>query len=171
MNNPDVIFTAKRFHIERVVQITPDGKEHVRDIVRHPGAVVILPLTDEGRVVLIRNYRVAVGGTLIELPAGTLDHSQDPLITAKSELAEETGYRSENIEHLLTFCMSPGILDEKMHLFLARSLLPGKMNLEPGEDIQPFLCDWEKAIEMVRKGEIRDAKTIVALLYYDRFMR
>jgi len=171
MKKPEVIFQAKRFNIERVVQVASDGVENVREIVRHPGAVVILPLLDDGRVVLIRNCRAAVDETLIELPAGTLDHSEDPLLSAKRELAEETGYRTGSIKHLLTFCMSPGILDEKMHLFLATSLTAGEMALEPGEDILPFSLTWEEAIAMVRRGEIHDAKTLVGLLFYERFMR
>lgn len=130
-----------------------------------------MPLLDDGRVVFVRNYRAAVDETLIELPAGTLDRAEDPQLTAKRELAEETGYRAGNIKHLLTFCMSPGILDEKMHLFLATSLTAGKMDLEAGEDIQPFSCTWEEAMAMVRRGEIHDAKSLVGLLYYERFMR
>lgn len=82
MELPDILFQAKRFRVERVVQVTPDGAEHVREIVRHPGAVVILPLLDDGRIVFIRNFRVAVNETLIELPAGTLDHSDDTRLTA-----------------------------------------------------------------------------------------
>jgi ADP-ribose pyrophosphatase len=168
---PEIVYSSNRFNIERVVQTTPDGSEHIREIVRHPGAVVILPLLDDGRVVFVRNYRVAVRETLIELPAGTLDHAEAPPATALRELAEETGYRAEKIKHLCTFCMSPGILDEKMYLFLARGLTQGKMALEPGEDIQPYVCDWDRAISLIRSGEIHDAKTLVALLYYDRFMR
>jgi ADP-ribose pyrophosphatase len=84
-------------------------------------------------------------------------------------LAEETGYRAAKIEHILTFCMSPGILDERMHLYRADGLQPGAMALEAGEDIQPMLCTWSEALEMVRRGEIRDAKTIVALLYCQAF--
>jgi ADP-ribose pyrophosphatase len=171
MKKPEVVFQAKRFDVERVVQVTPDGVQHVREIVRHPGAVVVLPLLDDGRVVFVRNYRVAVDETLIELPAGTLDRSEDPQLAALRELAEETGYRAVNIEHLLTFCMSPGILDEKMYLYLATSLTAGELALEPGEDIQPFLCTWEEAIAMVRRGEIHDAKSLVGLLFYERFMR
>jgi len=171
MKKPELIFQAKRFCIQRVVQIAPDGAEYVREIVRHPGAVVILPILDDGRVVFVRNYRVSVNETLIELPAGTLDRREDPLMTAKRELAEETGYRAGNIKLILTFCMSPGILDEKMHLFLATSLTSGEMALEPGEDIQPFLCTWDEAIDMARRGEIHDAKSLVGLLYYEQFMR
>jgi ADP-ribose pyrophosphatase len=166
MSTPDVLFQARRFRVERAVQVTADGVEHVREVIRHPGAVVILPLLDDGRLCFVRNYRVAVAATLIELPAGTLEPNEDPAETALRELAEETGYRAGNIEHLLTFCMSPGILDERMHLYLARRLQPGPMALEPGEDIEPMLCTWDESLDMVRRGEIRDAKTLVGLLYY-----
>ena len=166
MSNPNILFQGRRFRVERAVQVTPDGVEHVREVVRHPGAVVILPLLDDGRLCFVRNYRVAVDQTLIELPAGTLEPGEDPAETAARELAEETGYRAGRIEHLLTFCMSPGILDEQMHLFLAETLQPGPMALEAGEDIEPMLCTWQESLEMVCRGEIRDAKTLVGLLYY-----
>jgi ADP-ribose pyrophosphatase len=171
MKNPEILYQSKRFHIERVIQTTPDGREHEREIVRHPGAVVILPILPDGRVVFVKNFRVAVGETLIELPAGTLDHDEPPLRTAARELAEETGYRAGKIEHLLTFCMSPGILDEKMHLFLATDLTPGETALEAGEDIETFLCPWPDAMDLVRSGKIHDAKSLVGLLYYDKFRR
>jgi ADP-ribose pyrophosphatase len=166
MSNPNILFQGRRFHVERAVQVTPDGVEHVREVVRHPGAVVILPLLDDGRICFIRNYRVAVDQTLIELPAGTLEPGEDPAMTAVRELAEETGYRAGRIEHLLTFCMSPGILDERMHLYLAEKLQPGPMALEAGEDIEPMLCTWAESLDMMRRGDIRDAKTLVGLLYY-----
>ena len=106
---------------------------------------------------------------MIELPAGTLEPDEDPAETARRELAEETGYRAGRIEHLITFWMSPGILDERMHLYLAEELQPGPTALEAGEDIQPLLCTWDEAMEMVRRGEIRDAKTLVGLLHYRTF--
>jgi ADP-ribose pyrophosphatase len=171
MSTPEILFQAQRFRIERVVQTTPDGSRHVREVVRHPGAVVILPLLDDGRLCFVRNYRVAVRQTLIELPAGTLEPDEPPGETALRELAEETGYRAGRMMHLLTFCMSPGILDEQMHLYLAEQLQPGPMALEAGEDIQPLLCTWDEALEMSRRGEIRDAKTLVALLYYRAFFQ
>jgi len=169
MSDPDILFQGMRFRVERAVQVTPDGSRHVREVVRHPGAVVILPLLDDGRLCFVRNYRVAVEQTLIELPAGTLEPGEEPAATALRELAEETGYRAGRIEHLITFCMSPGILDERMHLYLAEMLQPGPLALEAGEDIQPLLCTWAEALELARQGEIRDAKTLVGLLYYRMF--
>jgi ADP-ribose pyrophosphatase len=166
---PEVLIRAKRFNVERVEQVMPDGSRHLRDIVRHPGAVVILPLLDDGRICLVRNYRVAVGQTLLELPAGTLEPHENPAETAIRELAEETGYRAGRIEHILTFYMSPGILDEQMYFFLAEQLLTGPTSLDVGEDIQPLLCTWDEARGMIARGEIRDAKTLAALLHYHTF--
>jgi ADP-ribose pyrophosphatase len=170
MNAPEILLQARRFRIERVVQTSPNGTQHVREIVRHPGAVVILPLLDDGRLCFVKNFRVAVDETLIELPAGTLEPNEPPEVTAVRELAEETGYRAGRMRHILTFCMSPGILDEKMHFYVADSLQPGPMALEPGEDIQTILCTWQESLEMMRTGQIRDAKTLAALLYYRQFL-
>jgi len=169
MNHGELLFSGYRFRVERAVQTMPDGTEHPRDVVRHPGAVVVLPILDDGRVCLVKNYRVAVDETLIELPAGTLEPDEDPATTARRELAEETGYRAGQIEHLADFYMSPGILDEEMHLFLATSLQAGNTALEPGEEIQTMLSTRQEAIEMVRDGRIHDSKTMLGLLYHEFF--
>ncbi|MCE5269416.1 MAG: NUDIX hydrolase [Planctomycetaceae bacterium] len=170
MTTPEILYQGWRFRVERAVQVTPDGVEHVRQVIRHPGAVVILPLLDDGRICLQRNFRVAVGRKLIELPAGTLEPNEDPAETARRELAEETGYRAGRIEHVLTFWMSPGILDERMHLYLARDLQAGPTALEPGEDIETLLCNWDEAMGLIRRGDIQDGKTLVALLHYRTFV-
>jgi len=171
MKHGDTLFTGYRFRVERAVQTTADGVEHPRDVIRHPGAVTILPILDDGRICFVKNYRVAVDETLIELPAGTLEENEPPKVTATRELAEETGYRAGRIEFLTDFRMSPGILDEKMHLFLATELQPGEMSLEPGEEIETMLVDRREALEMVRDGRIHDSKTMLGLLYYETFCR
>ena len=148
-------------------QRTDSGDRLTRSIVQHPGAVTILPLVDQERVCLIRNYRIAVGQTLIELPAGTLRKGEDPALAARRELIEETGYRADTLTPLCDFFMSPGILDERMHLFVAAGLAPGEPAREPGEQIDNLLLPWDEALRMVRDGAIQDAKTIVALLYYN----
>ncbi len=165
----EVLFQAKRFRIERVEQRTDDGTTHYKEIVRHPGAVAILPLLDDGRICFVENFRAAVGQRMIELPAGTLEPPEDPLATARRELLEETGYRAKTIEHLTTFAMSPGIMDEKMYFYAAKGLTPGPMALEAGEDIKVLLLNWDDALEMVRDGRIYDAKTVAGLLYYATF--
>jgi ADP-ribose pyrophosphatase len=171
MNEPEVLFAGSRFRVVRLCQTMPDGTKHFREVVRHPGAVVILPLLDDQRICFVENYRVAVGQTLLELPAGTLEPGEAPAEAARRELAEETGYRAGWLEHLLSFWMSPGILDERMHLYLAGALVPGAMALEAGEDIRPRPATWEEALEMVRRGQIQDAKTLSGLLYYEVFRR
>jgi ADP-ribose pyrophosphatase len=165
IGDSQILFEGRRFRVERRVETGPDGREHLRDIVRHPGAAVILPLLDDGRLCLVRNYRPAVRETLIELPAGTLEPGEDPARTALRELAEETGYRAGRLERLISFYSSPGILDEHMHLYLARDLTPGPMALDPGEQLEPLLCSWQEALAMIDRGEIHDAKTLAGLLY------
>jgi ADP-ribose pyrophosphatase len=170
MDESQPLFAGRRFRVVRVTQPARDGAPHVREIIRHPGAVTILPLLDDERICLVQNYRVAVDRRLVELPAGTLEPGEDPRETAARELAEETGYRAGRLERLATFYTSPGILDEQMHLFLATSLQPGPMALEPGEDIRPLLASWDEALTMIRDGRIEDAKTMAGLLFY-RAMR
>jgi ADP-ribose pyrophosphatase len=128
---------------------------------------VILPILDDGRVVLIRNYRAAVGQTLIELPAGTLETGEDPADTARRELEEETGYRAASLQRLHGFWMSPGILNERMHLYVARGLTTVPRNLDPGEEIEPLVVAWDEAVRLASDRQIEDAKTLVALLLYD----
>jgi ADP-ribose pyrophosphatase len=164
----EILLETSRFRVVRAAQNLADGGVHYREIVEHPGAVVVIPMIDEQHVCLIENYRLAVGQTLVELPAGTLDPGEDPGTTAVRELAEETGYRAAKMTPLCQFFMSPGMLDERMHLFLARGLTPGPKALEVGEQIRPRIVPWSEAMAMVLDGRIQDAKTLVGLFYYDR---
>ena len=163
-----IVFQGSRFRVEKIVQATAEGGTRTREVVRHPGAVVILPLVDEGHVCLIRNFRVSVEKTLIELPAGTLESGEDPLLCAGRELIEETGYRAEKLEKLHEFYLSPGVLDERMHLYLATGLVLGDTAREPGELIENLVVPFDEALAMIDRGEIQDAKTMVGLLYYER---
>ena len=165
------LLVARRFRVVRHTQIGEDGVRHVKETVQHPGAVAVLPLLEGDRVCLIRNFRIAVGKSLIELPAGTLEAGEEPAITARRELIEETGYRAARLEKLREFSMSPGILNERMHLYAAHELQAGATALEPGENIENLVVGWDEAIRMVFDGAIEDAKTMVGLLYYDRIRR
>jgi ADP-ribose pyrophosphatase len=127
-------------------------------------------MVDDERVCLIRNHRVAVGKMLVELPAGTLEPGEDPAVTAARELVEETGYRAASVEKLREFYMSPGILNERMHLYVARGLEGGKAAPEPGEEIETFVVSWAEAMRMAFDGTIEDAKSLIGLLHYD-FLR
>lgn len=169
VSEDELLLQTRRFSVVRRRDISPAGKTHDREVVVHPGAVVILPLLADGRVCLIRNYRAAVRDTLIELPAGTLEAGEDPQATAHRELVEETGYAAGSMTLLIEFFMSPGILNERMRLYLATELVPGDAHREAGEEIENLEIPWREALRLARQGEIRDGKTLAGLLWYDRF--
>lgn len=161
-----ILLTARRFRVEAVRETTADGVVRTREVVRHNGSVAIVPVVDADHVCLIRNFRIAVGRPLIEIPAGTLEPGEDPAAAAARELAEETGYQAETITPLVSCYLSPGILDERMQLFVATGLTLGPAAREPGEQIENLVTTWEDALQQIRQGAIQDAKTIVGLLTY-----
>ncbi len=158
------LLNTARFRVEQVTRTLGDGSLHRRQIVRHPGAVTILPMVDDERVCLIRNYRVSVDETLIELPAGTREPDESSEATAHRELIEETGYKAGQLTLLHQFFLSPGILDERMVLFLATDLCEVGTNREIGEEIENLVVPFADAIDMIQDGRIQDAKTIVGIL-------
>ncbi len=168
-SQPKVLFRAKRFCVEQVAERLGDGSLLERHVVRHPGAVVILPLVDPEHVCMIHTYRAAIDRWHLELPAGTLDKDLPPLEMAHRELVEETGYRAERIVHLHTFVMSPGILDERMHCYVATGLVQGATARELGEQMDNRIFSWSDIDRLLRDHQIEDAKTLVALLWYLRY--
>lgn len=145
------------------------GRSVRREIVRHPGAVVIVPVLDDGRLVLIRNYRIAVDERLWELPAGKLEEGEEPQHAAARELEEETGFRPGRVRPLATFFSSPGFADELIHAFVAEDLAFVGQNLEPGEEIDVSELARGEVLAMIADGRIRDGKTIAAVLMWDHF--
>ena len=157
---------------------TPGGGTSTRDIVVHPGAVAIVAVDPDNAVLMVRQFRLAAGRTLLEIPAGTLDRVadggvEDPDLAAPRELEEETGFRAGSWEHLGAFWTAPGFATELMHLYLARDLVPAHENrLGPDEDERLELehVPWREAVAMAERGEIADAKTLVGLLRLGRIM-
>jgi len=164
----EMIHEGVRFDLERLRVVGSNGKEVVREVVRHPGAVVIVGLDGEGGVVLIRNERPAVGATIWELPAGTLEPGEDPSVTAARELEEETGHRPERVEKLGEFFTTPGLTDELMRAFVATGLTQVGQNLDDGETIEPEVVAIDRVWAMVDSGELMDAKSVVALTLAQR---
>ncbi len=163
------LLKTKRFTVELVNQVLDDGSIYTREIIRHNGAVVILPLVDDDHVCMLRNFRPSVNRWLWELPAGTLEKNEHPDLTAPRELKEETVYSANEIVHIHTFCMSPGIMDEQMHFYVAKGLSAGKHAREIGEQMETHVFSWPEIDRMLRNGEIVDGKSLVSLLWYMRY--
>ena len=167
-----VIYSGKKVKLE-LHHLENDETEtrYIREVVVHPGAVVVMGILPDQQIILIRTRRYAVGQTLVELPAGTLERNEDPINCAGRELLEETGYLAGRLRPIGNFYTSPGILSEKMYAFAAYDLEKQEQALEEGEEIELQFATLEEAIEMIRRGEIHDGKTIAALLMYDKFFR
>lgn len=163
--NRERVFDGPAFKIARVSLQNGDGNELSRDVVEHPGAACVIPMVDEKTVLLIRQWRIGAKRELWEIPAGTLDPGEDPLACAARELEEETGRKAGKLEHLFTMFPSPGILDEKMHIFLATELREGEQNLEDDEEIQVKAFDFRDLRVQLKANNIKDGKTIAALGY------
>lgn len=163
-----VLLEARKFRVVETEIRDADGALHRRQVVEHPGAVVILPLLGDGRIVLIRNTRATVGRTLWELPAGTLEPGEPPADCAVRELIEETGFRASGVEPLHEFYPSPGVMNERMYGFTATGLVAGEQALEPGERIEVHPLAAREVAALIDGGEIVDSKTLVCLLLAER---
>lgn len=166
-----VIFAGKKVRLEIHSLQGEDGQRVAREVVVHPGAVVILPFLTADRILLIRNRRYAVGEVLLELPAGTLEKGEEPMNAAGRELVEETGYLAGRMAALGNYFTSPGILSEKMYAFAAYDLQEARAALEADEEIEVVPVALAEAVTMIQDGRIHDGKTIATLLMYERFHR
>lgn len=147
----------------------PNGKTSTREIVNHPGAVAILPITRDRKIILVKQYRKALERTLIEIPAGLIEKGEAPERTAVRELEEETGYTTNEIHYMASFYTAPGFCNEMIHLYWTNALEQLKEPVQGDEDefIEQISLTLEEAKEYIRAKKIYDAKTIYALLYYE----
>lgn len=167
----ETLLNASRFRVDRVTYDLENGGQATKEVIQHPGAVVIVPVLPDGRICLIQNYRVAVDREMIELPAGTLEPGEPPIETARRELIEETGYRATELRPMMDLLMSPGILYEHMHVFTAHGLEPGSPDLEHGEEIRNLLVDRAEVVHLLKSNRISDSKSVSALLYFLTFIQ
>ena len=142
----------------------PNGKQAGREFIRHPGAVAVVPITQDGRVVLVRQYRYPIGKAILEVPAGKLDKGEHPDDCARRELEEETGYVAHNIRKLSSIYTTPGFTDEVIHLYVADHLTLAKQRPDEDEFLDVEVYSKEQVKAMIQDGTINDAKSMLALL-------
>jgi ADP-ribose diphosphatase len=162
----DQIYNGIIVRLVRDIVRLDSGREVVREVVRHPGGVVVLAVMDDGRLVFVRQFRYPLSKYILELPAGKLDTGQPPLETIRCELEEEAGLHAADIRRVFSFYTTPGICDEEIHFFIARGLTAVPPNRQEGEHITVEIYSVEEAMRMIASGEIADAKTIIGILWY-----
>ena len=158
----ELVGRRSTLRVERLV--LPDGTETVRDTLYHPDSVAILPLDDNGDIVMVRQYRSAAGRELLELPAGVIEGAEPPNDAARRELREETGLDARELVELGSFFASPGSMTERLHAFLARGLFANPLAPDDDERITLERVQFAEAVRMARAGELNDAKTLASLL-------
>jgi ADP-ribose pyrophosphatase len=149
----------------------PNGKTTHMDIIRHPGASAILPMIDKNTVILLKQYRHAIGSDIWEIPAGTLEKNETPDACAKRELIEETGYLATKWKELGKIIPVPGYSDELIHIFLASHLLPAQQDMDTNEVIEVHNIKFSTALKMIYNGEINDGKTVCGLLLAAAYLK
>ena len=166
----ELVFDGALLKVRRDRVRLPDGSEGAREYIRHPGAVAVVALFDDGSVLLERQFRYPHRREFIEIPAGKLEPGEPHLATAKRELLEETGYEAGEWSSLCTVDTAIGYTDERIELFLARKLIKKTRKLDPGEFLEIFLLPFDDAVAMVRDGRISDVKTVAAILWAKAFL-
>ncbi len=162
----ETIYQGKVIHLHLDEVQLPNGKSASREIVRHPGAVAIIAITPEKRMVFVRQFRKPLDKTILEIPAGKLEKGEDPLDCAKRELIEETGYQAEEVNFVNKFYTSPGFADELLYIYEGTNLTAGVARPDEDEFVDLVELTLDEAFERIQTGEIIDAKTILAIYYW-----
>jgi len=165
-----LIYQGKVFGVRHDHIIEPGGVKTTRDIVTHSGSVVILPVLPDGRILLVRQFRYCANNFLLELVAGRMEPGEKPIQAARRELAEETGYRAKRFVQMLDVYPTPGFVKERMFVFAAMRLTPGKTKFDDDERIEPRPFTLKVLLQMIHRGKIHDAKSVAGILYYSRFI-
>lgn len=161
------LFSGRVIDLYQEEVLLPNGKTSTREIIKHPGAVAVIALTEDHKIVMVRQYRKAMERVLVEIPAGKLEKGEQPDTTAKRELEEETGYTCSSLEHLISFYTSPGFADELVHLYVATELAKMEVKAELDEDefVDVLEVTLEEALALIQDQQIYDAKTAYAIQY------
>jgi ADP-ribose pyrophosphatase len=164
----DIAYNGSFLKVHRDTVSLPDGKHTSREYIKHPGAVVIIPVLDDGRILLERQYRYPNDRVFIELPAGKIDPGEDPLACAMRELEEETGYTATDWQFVSTIHNAIAYSDEHLDIYLARGLTAGEAKLDDGEFIETITASVDDLLDWVRSGKITDVKTVIGAFWLDK---
>lgn len=164
------IFDGVAIHLFRDEILLPNGNKGVREVIRHPGAVCVIPVTEDGDVIFVNQFRYAFNKVTLEVPAGKLEKGEDPLEAAMRELSEETGLSAKNVVYLGELYTTPALIDEVIHMYLATDLVEGKQHLDEDEFINTLKMPLSEAVQKVMNGEIKDAKTQTILLKAEKYL-
>lgn len=159
----DKVYEGKIINLRVDTVELPDKKYSKREVIEHPGSVAVVGITEDDKLVLVKQYRKPVERFLLEIPAGKIEINEEPRETAIREFKEETGYDAKSLEYLIEIYPSPGITNEKIHLFLATDLVQAEMELDTDEFIEIEEIDYVQLSKMANRGEIMDAKTLIAI--------
>lgn len=164
----EVVHNGQFFDIQRDTVRLPNNKVSVREFIKHPGAVVVLPILDDGKILLERQFRYPLKQVFIEFPAGKIDGKEDPLACARRELQEETGYTAEQWQYVCTIHNAIAYSDERLYIYLARGLKEGKSSPEEGELLETFTASIPELVGWVREGKITDVKTVIGIFWLEK---
>lgn len=161
------IFSGKVISVQVDDVLLPNGKQSKRELVKHPGAVAVIPVTEEGKIIFVEQYRKPLERSIVEIPAGKMEKNEDPAVTAIRELEEETGYTTNSLTYITSFYTSPGFADEIIHLYVAKNLKKGNGNAHLDEDefVHIMEVTLEEALQLIKEQKIFDAKTAYAVQY------
>lgn len=159
------IFSGRIVKLKVDTVLLPDGRESTREIIEHAGAVAIIALDKEGQIIMVRQYRKPVEQVLLEIPAGTMEEGEDPLLCAQRELREETGYTAGSWQKILSYYSTPGFTDELLHLYLATDLSAGDTQPDEDEFVETAVLPLEQAYQLIFDGQIVDGKSIIGIQY------
>ena len=167
----ELVYDGSFLKVRRDEVLLPDGSKTAREYFRHPGAVVIIPLLDDGKVLLERQYRYPNDRVFVELPAGKLEYGEDSLLCAQRELREETGYSATDWRFICTIHNAIAYSDEHLEIYLARGLVAGEQQLDPGEFLDLISVSPDELMTWVREGKITDVKTLIGAFWLDKILR
>lgn len=167
----ELVYDGSFLKVRRDEVLLPDGSKTAREYFRHPGAVVIIPLLNDGKVLLERQYRYPNDRVFVELPAGKLEYDEDPLLCAQRELREETGYSATDWRFICTIHNAIAYSDEHLEIYLARGLVAGEQQLDQGEFLELMSVSPDELMTWVREGKITDVKTLIGAFWLDKILR